>query len=79
MSGAVDVVIAGHTHSYLNARVRNREGTGDKLLVEARSFGIAFDRVRMTVDRSSGEVIGKSAGTRAPGSTRSRPIRGWGR
>ena len=35
MTGAVDVVIAGHTHSYLNTRVPNRSGGGDKLVIEA--------------------------------------------
>jgi len=55
MSDAVDVVIAGHTHSSLNLRV------GDKLLVEARSYGTAYDRVDMTIDRGSGEVVAKSA------------------
>lgn len=63
MSGAVDVVIAGHTHSYLNTRVPNRSGRGDKLVIEARSLGISYDRVRMTIDRGTGEVIGKSGDT----------------
>ena len=55
MSDAVDVVIAGHTHSWLNLRV------DDKLVVEARSYGTAYDRVEMTIDRSSGDVVAKSA------------------
>jgi len=56
-------VIAGHTHSQLNTRVPNEEGDGEKLVVEAKSYGAAFDRVRMTVDRSSGDVTAKSADT----------------
>ena len=63
MTGAVDVVIAGHTHSFLNTRVPNREGGGDKLVVEAQSYGAAYDRVRMTVDRTTGEVLAKGADT----------------
>jgi len=63
MTGAVDVVIAGHTHSHLNTRVANAEGAGDKLVVEASSYGAAFDRVQMTLDRRSGEVTAKSAQT----------------
>ena len=55
MDDAVDVVIAGHTHSELNLRV------GGKLIVEALSYGTAFDRVRLTVDRTSGDVVAKSA------------------
>jgi len=62
MSPAVDVVIAGHTHSRLNTRLADGRG-GDKLIVESNSYGVAFDRVRMTIDRPSGEVVAKSAQT----------------
>jgi len=65
MSSAVDVVIAGHTHSHLNTRVPNRSGGGDKLVIEAKSFGVAYDRVRLTIDPESGEVIGKTGDTPA--------------
>ena len=57
MSSAVDVVVAGHTHSHLNTRV------GSKLVVEAWSYGTAFDEVDMTIDRASGHVVEKSART----------------
>lgn len=63
MTSAVDVVIAGHSHSFLNTRVPNRDGAGDKLVVEAQSYGRAYARVRMTVDRSTGHVLAKSADT----------------
>src|SRR5829696_6036460 len=55
MSDAVDVVVAGHTHSRLNLDV------GGKLVVEALSYGVAFDRVRITVDRATGDVVARSA------------------
>jgi 5'-nucleotidase len=55
MSSDVDVVIAGHTHNEINARV------GGKLVVEARSFGIAYDRVDLAISRASGEVVAKRA------------------
>ena len=55
MDDAVDVVIAGHTHSELNLDVDG------KLVVEALSYGVAFDRVKVTVDRGSGDVVAKSA------------------
>ncbi len=61
MSDAVDVVIAGHSHSRLNLRVPNASGHGDKLVVEADSYGTAFDRVDLSVDRRSGDVVRKSA------------------
>jgi 5'-nucleotidase len=55
MSDAVDVVVAGHTHSRLNLDVDG------KLVVEALSYGVAFDRVRITVDPATGDVVSKSA------------------
>jgi 5'-nucleotidase len=54
MDDAVDVVVAGHTHSALDLEVDG------KLVVEAFSYGRAFDRVRVTVDRASGDVVGAS-------------------
>jgi 5'-nucleotidase len=63
MTGAVDVVIAGHTHSYLNTLVPNRTGGGNKLVIEARSLGISYDRVRMTIDPATGDVIDKTGET----------------
>ena len=55
MDDAVDVVIAGHTHSQLNFSVDG------KLVVESFPYGTGYDRVRITVDRITGDVIAKSA------------------
>jgi len=55
MSDAVDVIVAGHSHSMLNNRVDG------KLVVEAFSFGTAFDAVNMKVNRKSGDVVESSA------------------
>jgi 5'-nucleotidase len=55
MDPAVDVVVAGHTHSRLDLDVDG------KLVVEALSYGVAFDRVELTVDRATGDVASKSA------------------
>ena len=55
MSDAVDVIVAGHSHSYLNTRVDG------KLIVESYAYGSAYDRVQLTVDRRSGEVVSSSA------------------
>ena len=60
MSPEVDVVIAGHSHSRLDIRVPNAGGSGDKLIVEALSYGIAFDLVDLTIDRRTGDVVAKS-------------------
>jgi 5'-nucleotidase len=61
MSSAVDVVVAGHSHSRIEARVPNSGGRGDKLVVEALSYGVAYDRVDMTVDTRTGDVVAKSS------------------
>ena len=47
---AVDVIIAGHIHSYLNTTVN------DILIVEGFGLGTAFDTVNLTVDRKTGDV-----------------------
>lgn len=60
MSPDVDAVIAGHTHSPLNLRVPNPSGGGDKLVMQAYSFGTAYDRMFLDVDRATGEVTAKS-------------------
>jgi 5'-nucleotidase len=55
MSDAVDVVVAGHSHSLLNNQVDG------KLVVEAFSYGTAFDAVNMKVDRKTKDVASASA------------------
>ena len=55
MSDAVDVVVAGHTHSLLNHRIDG------KLVVQAFSYGTAFERIRVTVDPRSGDITEKAA------------------
>jgi 5'-nucleotidase len=65
MSSEVDVVIAGHSHSRLDIRVPNAGGTGDKLIVEALSYGIAYDLVDLTIDQRTGDVVAKTG--RVPG------------
>jgi 5'-nucleotidase len=51
MDDAVDAIVAGHTHSRLNLEVDG------KLVIEAFSYGVAYDRVRLRVDRHSGDVV----------------------
>jgi 5'-nucleotidase len=65
MSSAVDVVVAGHSHSRIHVRVPHTDGSGDKLVVEALSYGVAYDEVDIVVDRLTGEVVRKEA--RIPG------------
>jgi 5'-nucleotidase len=61
MDAAVDVVVAGHSHSLLNLRVAG------KLVVEALSYGTAYDAVDLAIDGQTGEVIQASA--RVPATT----------
>lgn len=51
----VDVIVAGHSHSYLNTTVN------DKLIVQAFSLGTAFDAINLTVDRKTGDVVEATA------------------
>ena len=55
MDPAVDVIVAGHTHSRLDVNVDG------KLIVQSLSYGVAFERVQMTIDRKTDEVVSKSA------------------
>jgi 5'-nucleotidase len=71
MSDDVDVVVAGHSHSRLNDCVDDQTGdtrgaqsggcAEDKLVVEAFSYGTAFDAVNMKIDRRTKDVISSSA------------------
>jgi 5'-nucleotidase len=61
MDDAVDVVIAGHSHSLLNLTVAG------KLVVEADSYGVAYDLVDIDVDRRTGDVVRKTAKLPATG------------
>jgi 5'-nucleotidase len=55
MDPDVDLVLAGHTHSYLNTKVNNA------LVVQAYKYGTAFDKVSLTVDRRTRDVTASSA------------------
>jgi 2',3'-cyclic-nucleotide 2'-phosphodiesterase (5'-nucleotidase family) len=51
----VDLVMAGHSHTALNSRVDGR------LVVQASSFGRAFEDVRITLDHRTKDVVATSA------------------
>jgi 5'-nucleotidase len=55
MDPDVDLVVAGHTHSFLNTRVNNA------LVVQAFRYGTAFDKVTLTVDRRTRDVTASTA------------------
>jgi 5'-nucleotidase len=56
----VDVVVAAHTHAFLNARLP-AQGGKPVLVVEAWSAGTAFGWVDLEIDRESGDVVASSA------------------
>lgn len=55
MSDAVDVVVSGHTHTLLDERVDG------KLLVQAYSYGTAFDAIQLGIDRKTKDVVRSDA------------------
>src|SRR3954447_4716485 len=55
MDPDVDLVVPGHTHSFLNTRVNNA------LVVQAYKYGTAFDKVTLTVDRRTRDVTASKA------------------
>jgi 5'-nucleotidase len=55
MDPDVDLVVAGHSHSYLNTKV------GKTLVVEAYKYGTAFDKITLTVNRRTRDVTASSA------------------
>jgi 5'-nucleotidase len=56
----VDVVVAGHTHAFVNARLP-AQGGKPVLVVEAFSSGTAFGWIDLEIDRQSDEVVASSA------------------
>ena len=55
MSDEVDVVISGHSHSFLNTTVDG------KLVVQSYSYGTAFADVNLTIDPATGDVVDATA------------------
>lgn len=56
----VDVVVAGHTHEFMNAWLPAQAGKR-VLVVEAFSAGTAFGWIDLEVDRASGDVVSAQA------------------
>jgi 5'-nucleotidase len=79
LDGGIDVVVAGHTHKACNLLVPLRDGSVT-LVTQARSYGTAYSAIDLTLDRTSGAVVAKSArimttwGDTAPGHEPNRAI-----
>ncbi|MDI1351372.1 MAG: bifunctional metallophosphatase/5'-nucleotidase [bacterium] len=60
LDDGVDVVMAGHTHQFLNAQLPNHRGK-KILLTQAHSYGTAFAQVTLLFHKKKQRVIYKSA------------------
>jgi len=56
----VDIVISGHSHSFTNALIANAHGK-KILVVQAFSYGTAFDDIDVAIDPRSHDIVEKSA------------------
>ncbi len=59
----VDVVVAGHSHSFHNGFLPNAAGQ-PVLIVQAFSSSTAYDDIELTIDRATGDVVAKTAAVR---------------
>ena len=55
----VDIVLSSHSHTYMNAIVKNNNGK-NILVTQAFSSGTAFSDIAFTIDRNSGDIIEKN-------------------
>lgn len=60
LDDAVDVVISGHAHSFTNALMKNKHGH-PILVTQSWVAGGAFAAIDLTIDRSTRDVVAKSA------------------
>jgi len=58
MSNDIDVVVSGHTHAAYNCML------GTKLVTSASSFGRLITDIDLTIDRTTGDVVTKTATNR---------------
>ena len=57
---AVDVVLSAHTHEFTNIYLNDSAGK-PVLVTQAYMYGMGYGDIDLTIDRSTGEVVGKSA------------------
>ncbi len=56
----VDLVVSGHTHSFVNAILQNRNGKA-MLVTQAFSAGTAYAEIDLEIDRHTRDIVKKSA------------------
>ena len=57
---AVDVVLSAHTHEFTNIYLNDSIGK-PVLVTQAYMYGRGYGDIDLTIDRSTGEIVGKSA------------------
>ena len=60
LDNEVDVVISGHTHTFINALLKNKHGK-DILVTQAYSYGTAYADIDLEIDRATKNIVRKSA------------------
>jgi 5'-nucleotidase len=60
LSGAVDVVVSGHSHTFTNALLPSSTGSA-VLVTQAFSNGTAYAELDLDLDLASGDVVAKTA------------------
>ncbi len=56
----VNVVISGHTHTFINAFLKNRHGK-DILVTQAYAYSTAYADIDLEIDRATKNIVRKSA------------------
>ncbi len=56
----VDIVLSGHSHTYINTLAKNKNGHSI-LVTQAFSSGTAYSDIDFAVDKKSGDVVEKTA------------------
>lgn len=60
LDNGVDVVISGHSHTFINAFLKNRHGK-KVLVTQAFSYGTAFADIDLEIDSTTKNIVRKSA------------------
>jgi 5'-nucleotidase len=60
LDNKVDVVISGHTHTFINALLKNKHGK-NILVTQAFSYGTAYADIDLELDRATKNIVRKSA------------------
>lgn len=60
LDDSIDVVMCGHTHQFLNAYIKNKNGK-EVLITQANSYSVSYAEVLLDIDPGTQKVTRKSA------------------